>query len=61
LPDEWIRDDIWFWFKGEEGRNGGLLLKTGTMNFLEQTAVSSFLIPSPKNGVIPSASEGSLD
>jgi hypothetical protein len=33
LPDEWIRDDILFWFKGEEGRNGGLLSKIGTMNF----------------------------
>jgi len=40
----------------EEGRNGGLLFKIKTLNFPEQTAVSSFLITHPKNVVILNSS-----
>jgi hypothetical protein len=40
----------------EEGRNGGLLLKIGTLNFPGATGVSSFLIALPKNVVILNSS-----
>jgi len=43
LPDEWIRDDILFWFKGEEGRNGGLPLGNSKSIFLK--ANRRFFLP----------------
>jgi hypothetical protein len=53
LPDEWIRDDILFWFKWEEGRNGGLPQGNSKSIFLK--ANRRFFLPhaSPKRWCHP--------